>query len=297
MNTTVDFCDVAQVIEEFFLQEQEKEFEVYLRKRNDVIRIKEKTGNTWRYENALRRLVKISKGGVLKGYCVSCQEERFFSIQSSNGFREELRCPVCGFTSRTRYMIDRVQRSVKDNNTDEMQIYLMEQASNLYKFFNNLYPHIVGSEYLGDDKIPGSTYDGIRHEDALRLSFDNEIFDIVVSCDVFEHVADCTRAFSETCRVLKHGGKLIFSVPIYWDNDSTIVRAKFAEQELKYLLDPVYHRNPIDPEGGSLVFYDYGIDILDYLIKAGFSDAYFVAYSSISKCHLGYLPLIIEAVK
>ncbi len=297
MNEKIDFYNVAQVIEEVFLQEYEREFETYLRNRNDIIRIKERTANTWRFEEVLCRLTKISKKGELKGYCVSCQSDQFFKINSSNGLREELRCSVCGFRSRTRYMIDRVQRSVPESKSKEIQIYLMEQSSNLYRYFKNLYPCLVGSEYLGDDKTSGTIYDGILHEDALKLSFDDECFDIVISCDVFEHVADCMKAFSETYRVLKKGGKLIFSVPIYWDRDITVVRAEYEKNELKKLLDPVYHGNPIDPERGSLVFYDYGIDILEYLKKAGFSDAYFVAYSSISKCYLGYLPLIIEAVK
>jgi SAM-dependent methyltransferase len=40
-------------------------------------------------------------------------------------------------------------------------------------------------------------------------------FDLVLACDVIEHVADDRRAFAELTRVLRPGGVLIFSVPLH----------------------------------------------------------------------------------
>ena len=36
---------------------------------------------------------------------------------------------------------------------------------------------------------------------------------------------------------------------------------------LKHLLEAQYHANPIDPAGGALVTYDYGIDLPDYIYE------------------------------
>lgn len=47
------------------------------------------------------------------------------------------------------------------------------------------------------------------------LPFADASFDLVVACDVIEHVEDDRRVFSELRRVLKPGGRLIFSVPLH----------------------------------------------------------------------------------
>jgi SAM-dependent methyltransferase len=43
-------------------------------------------------------------------------------------------------------------------------------------------------------------------------------FDLVLACDVIEHVEDDRRAFAELTRVLRPGGVLIFSVPLHSDH-------------------------------------------------------------------------------
>jgi SAM-dependent methyltransferase len=51
------------------------------------------------------------------------------------------------------------------------------------------------------------------------LPFNDGLFDLVAAFDVIEHVDDDRRVFAELTRVLKPGGRLIFSVPLhpaYW---------------------------------------------------------------------------------
>jgi SAM-dependent methyltransferase len=54
-----------------------------------------------------------------------------------------------------------------------------------------------------------------RCEDACNLSYEDESFDVVVACDVFEHILDDNCAIAHVYRVLKKDGVLIFTVPAH----------------------------------------------------------------------------------
>lgn len=78
---------------------------------------------------------------------------------------------------------------------------------------------IAGTHFI-DISLPAITRlnaaGGIaRPGEITGLPFDAACFDLVVACDVIEHVDDDRRAFAELSRVLKPGGRLIFSVPLH----------------------------------------------------------------------------------
>jgi SAM-dependent methyltransferase len=54
-----------------------------------------------------------------------------------------------------------------------------------------------------------------RAGEITALPFANGRFDLVAAFDVVEHVEDDRRVFAELTRVLKPGGRLIFSVPLH----------------------------------------------------------------------------------
>jgi ubiquinone/menaquinone biosynthesis C-methylase UbiE len=68
----------------------------------------------------------------------------------------------------------------------------------------------VGLDYLSDRSKP----DIIGSAQAIPLP-DNS-FDTVASTEVLEHVPDPLKAMREMCRVLKPGGYLILTAPMYW---------------------------------------------------------------------------------
>ena len=134
---------------------------------------------------------------------------------------------------------------------------------------------------------------GIRHGDLLKLSFQTEEMDCIVSNDVLEHVADVEQALSEIYRVLKKEGIFYATFPMNFDLKATVKRAEMTEEgSIKHLLKPVYHGNPVS-EDGSLVFYDYGMDIMELVKKAGFSDAYFIPFYSVPYGNIGVKSLFI----
>jgi SAM-dependent methyltransferase len=68
----------------------------------------------------------------------------------------------------------------------------------------------VGTDYLSDRSRPDVI------SSALQVPFADEAFDTVVSTEVLEHVPDPLRTLREMRRVLKPGGFLILSTPMYW---------------------------------------------------------------------------------
>jgi SAM-dependent methyltransferase len=144
---------------------------------------------------------------------------------------------------------------------------------------------VIGSEYLGPEVPGGKSVEGVRHEDALGLSFADASFDSIVSNDVFEHVPDIDRSLAECARVLRSGGRLYFSIPFHETPESR-QRATVRDGQIVELLPPEYHGNPVDPKG-SLVFYEHGWDILQRCSNAGFADAYVLCYWSLLYGYLG----------
>ncbi len=84
----------------------------------------------------------------------------------------------------------------------------------------------VFSEYHSD-VAPGTTWQGIRCEDAQGLTWPDACFDPVTHTEVFEHVPDDARGFLELRRVLRPGGKMLFTVPLF-DAPDTVDRVRGA---------------------------------------------------------------------
>lgn len=126
------------------------------------------------------------------------------------------------------------------------------------------------SEYFADVS-PGQSRDGVRCEDMQRLTYADSSFDLVTHTEVLEHVPDDARALAELHRVLRPGGRMLFSVPLH--GGATVERARLVDGAIVHLLPPVYHADPQRPDTGVLAFRDYGADLLERLRGAGFAEA------------------------
>jgi SAM-dependent methyltransferase len=118
----------------------------------------------------------------------------------------------------------------------------------------------VTSEFFGPGVAGGTIRNGVRHEDLERLSFADASFDLVITSEVFEHIADPWAAFAEVRRVLRPGGRHLFSVPFRagWPT------ANRDDQPA------VRHFDPLRAEGVPVVT-DFGDDLEELLQPFGFS--------------------------
>jgi SAM-dependent methyltransferase len=129
----------------------------------------------------------------------------------------------------------------------------------------------VFSEYF-DDIAPGEMNGGVQCQDVEHLTYHSCSVDICTCTEVFEHVPDDMRGFSEVFRVLKPGGMFLFTVPLLSTN-STIERTRRREDgEIEHLLPPEYHGDNIRGRGRVLTYRNYGTDIIVRLKQAGFTD-------------------------
>ena len=180
-----------------------------------------------------------------------------------------VRCGRCGATpiamSIASVLVDRFA------NLSAANVYELSARGPLHRFLRRSAATLTSSQYV-EGAVPGSEIDGIRVEDVQCLTFPSSSFDICTSTEVFEHVPDDRRAFAEIVRVLRARGVLLFTVPLTPDS-GTRERAAIVDGELVHRLPPQYHRDPAAEHRPILAFRDYGADIVERLIAAGFSQA------------------------
>ena len=233
---------------------------------------------------------------VVPGYCFVCRQPVSFLADYVYGFtavgqlvpnwRECLICPGCRLNNRMRAAIHLFHELCGPQ--PDCSLYITEQTTPMYKRLDRAFANVIGSEFLGSDGFPGSeNTKGIRHEDLTGLSFADEQFDFVLSFDVFEHIPNYRKAFSECRRVLKKGGALFFTIPFDLHSARNIIRAEILpDGTTNHLMPPEYHGNPLQ-ESGCLCFRHFGWECLDELKNEGFSEAACYLYWSREYGYLG----------
>lgn len=247
-------------------------------------------------------------------WCVACERRQPLLVDRLYGaiplpegwlpnWRERLVCPSCGLNNRQRAMLQAILQALgsRADRRGSLRLYAMEQVTPFFGWLEaNLPIRCVGSEYLGPHAGGARRWRNpwarIRHENAEALSFRRSSFDCVVSNDVLEHVDQPRTAVNEVHRVLKPGGELFLSLPFQTGETATVRRALLSGSGVQHLLPPQYHANPLS-EQGSLVFHDFGWDLVDWLVDAGFSDASMWLYWSSECGYLGEPQYFFHAVK
>ena len=246
----------------------------------------------------------------LPGICRACDKAVDFRVDRNWGgrqidgiwipnWRERLTCPLCRLNNRQRAVAAGIKAFLGARGAaPEPRLYFMEQITPIFEWVRKCYPLLScdGSEYLGPTIAGGTLVNGIRHEDVECLSFAADSLDLIVSNDVLEHVNDPCRALRELVRVLRPRGELLLTIPFASSNDRNIHRAQIVNGQIEHLLPPMYHGNPVSTDG-SLVFTDFGWEVLEKLRESGFSHVSLTAYWSLEYGHLGGAQIYFYAVK
>lgn len=215
-----------------------------------------------------------SSGERLSGACTVCGARSQF-LPFTENMRESGHCSQCRSSNRIRQMAWMLRRELGLSVTgrlavpDGVAIYNTEANGALHASLKS-HPRYECSEYWGDRSEYGATVDGVRNEDLQALSFDNGSFDIVLSSDVLEHMPHPYQAHREIFRVLKPGGRHIFTVPYGEGMSRDDVRATLVDGEIVYHAEALYHGDPVRPDEGILVWNIFGLEMLVRLAEIGF---------------------------
>lgn len=216
------------------------------------------------YINKAKRIITEVRYPQNRGYCVVCESNTVF-VEYDPWLRDNYKCRSCGTIPRNRALRKAINVFMPDWKTK--QVHESSPGGNFSYYMAKNCPGFTTSHYYAD--VPrGSMKGKHRSEDLTRLTFSDQSFDLFVTSDVFEHVFEPEKAFSEIARVLKPGGMHIFSLPWYSDLSKSEARAKLDDNgNVVYLKEAEYHRNPVDQKG-SLVTTDWGRDICDIIYSS-----------------------------
>jgi SAM-dependent methyltransferase len=203
---------------------------------------------------------------VVKGYCQICESDTIFRSKDE-WLRDHFFCEKCRSIPRERSVIYALNlfypnwRALKIHESSPV-----DRAASLK--LRRECPGYASSHF--DQNVPFGTMHpsgNYRSEDLEHQTFTDESFDLVITQDVFEHLLNPDLAIREIARTLRPGGAHMATVPMVMREQSSRRRARLSDGKVIHELPPEYHGNPISSDG-SLVIFDWGFDIADYLGEA-----------------------------
>jgi len=205
-------------------------------------------------------------------------------VLNNRSLREGYRCNYCNSILRDRHLVELFLKvyniKTKSNYTSlkiisesseikKIKIYFIGITGPFIKYFKN-FENFTFSFY--SDNVKNGDYDenGVLCENIENLTFSNDSFDIVISADVMEHVRKPFHGFKEIYRILKPGGYYLYSIPVQLPLTlkESEYRIDTSKEKDIYIKEKVYHGN--GKGGKSIVYIDYGIDLINKLLEIGF---------------------------
>jgi hypothetical protein len=180
-----------------------------------------------------------------------------------------------GLISRQRAVLLVIRQLLSGAELPEparLRVYCPEAVTAFAELLRARFPHFTGSEYLPDPADPRRQQ--IPHEDLCALSLPDASVDLVICNEVLEHVYDLEAALRQCLRVLAPGGAFVGTLPFAYGQQQNVIKAHHRGQGLdpEVIGIPELHGNPIDQQGGSLVYQIPGWELLDQLEAIGFHD-------------------------
>ncbi|MFH1515967.1 MAG: class I SAM-dependent methyltransferase [bacterium] len=209
------------------------------------------------------------------GVCNVCGRRTIFACTDLETARGNMFCIFCRSSSRKRHVASHIVSDViKDvkciaqisDLKKDIAIYNLDAHDSFYKVLSH-HSGFYCSIFDPDVELGHVISERIYCQNVEELTFDDEMFDIAISEDIFEHVRDFMKGFRSIYRVLKPGGYHIFTVPCNFDS-STVTRVDTSTDEDIHLMAPEYHDDGI--RGKILAYRTFGNDIFKILRSIGF---------------------------
>ena len=212
----------------------------------------------------------------LSGTCPICGKHTIFFCRDILSARNNMWCLFCRSSSRKRHIARIILDEIVHDQTSivkatkklhDITIYNTDGNDQLTRF---LYP--ASENYFCSDFVPGTPpgtelRPRVYCQDIQQLTFQDSLFDLVISEDVFEHVRNHEKGFSEVYRVLQPGGRHVFTVPFLFDQP-TVVRVDTSGDEDIHRFPPEYHEDSL--RGKILAYRTFGFDMFNLLRSIGF---------------------------
>ena len=214
------------------------------------------------------RIARWSELGIAIERCALCSFPISLRLSDSE---IGVRCPRCRASAITQSLVEALQARISD--LTHKDTYELSSSGPLVTYLKAHSRSLAVSEYF-DEVAPGSaSMSGVRCEDVQQLTFRDASFDLCTCTEVFEHVADDLKGFSEVWRVLRPGGLFVFTVPLT-SSSTTIERTVLRDGKRTNVLPVEYHGDRL--RGPHVFcFRNYGNDILERVIASGFHKAEF----------------------
>jgi SAM-dependent methyltransferase len=211
--------------------------------------------------------------------CAICGKAQVFR-RELYAIRESYRCSDCKASLRERSQCrvllevcgatqSSLHEAVSSRELNCLSMYEPGTSGPFRKLLQKL-PGYRQSVFYEDPAEVPAEYLGFDIQDLQNLTYGAEEFDIVLSSDILEHVRNIGRALAEIGRVLKRSGCAVFTVPMQDPLPClSTQRVDTSGADDLPLLAPHYHG---DGRGGrSLVYTDFGTDIVILLSRVGLS--------------------------
>ena len=159
----------------------------------------------------------------LEGHCSVCGKDVRFAISSDN-FREDLICPEDGSNARRRSLVAALGYELVDDPTADLDVLVR-------RFIGARARILIIEPNVGLARRYGANMPRRQHEiielasqkeawigdggsfDFGWLDYPDRYFDLVLSSDIMQSVADVQAADAEFMRILRPGGLHVFTVP------------------------------------------------------------------------------------
>lgn len=176
--------------------------------------------------------------------------------------RESLFCSWCGSSLRVRRLAAVLVQLYRDEAGSIAE--LVEEP--LFRELDVAEINGVGRMHAFLARLPRLAYSEFPDEDITALSYPDASYDLVLTSETLEHVPDPMRGLRETKRVLRPGGRHVFTVPVDASRPETRSRTGLPAQ---------HHGRGGGPfalvtrRGDMLVHTDFGADLPQLLRDDG----------------------------